>query len=90
MSWPEASSAAAVVFINHPGVSVFGFKDGDGLNGITAHPTRLNMIMANGAIKKTTVLDLLGITISLHNSFSPSAKGCKRPNKPTTLGPRRR
>jgi hypothetical protein len=90
MSCPVAKIAAAVVFINHPGVSVFELSDGAGLNGITAHPTKLSMIIANGAIRKITVFDLLGMTISLHNSFNPSASGCKSPKIPTTFGPRRR
>ena len=37
-------------------------------------------------INKTTSL-LLGKTVSLVNSFKPSAKGCKNPHIPTTLGP---
>lgn len=85
-----ASSAATVLFRNHPGVSLVGFTEGAGLKGMTAHPTKLNMMMAKGAIRKMAVFDLLGTTISLHNSFNPSASGCKSPKIPTTLGPRRR
>ena len=41
-----------------------------------------------GAKIKITLLALLGIIVSLINSFKPSAKGCNTPKIPTTLGPR--
>jgi hypothetical protein len=44
---------------------------------------------SGGAKIKNRGLDLEGIKFSLINSFSPSAKGCKRPRGPTRLGPLR-
>lgn len=58
-------------------------------NGITAHATRLSVKVTIGAKMKTTRLAPLGITVSLSNSLSPSAKGCSSPNRPTTFGPLR-
>jgi hypothetical protein len=88
--FPALNNAVRIVPINQSGVWIDVDKLGAGLKGITIHPTKLRIIMAKGAIKKITVLDLLGITISLHKSFKPSARGCKRPKIPTMLGPRRR
>jgi hypothetical protein len=84
------SKVAAVLVINQPGVWQVGLKLGEGVKGITTQLTRLKIIIANGAMRKTTVLDLLGMTISLHRSFNPSAKGWRSPKRPTILGPRRR
>jgi len=33
------------------------------------------------------LLDFIGIISSFITNFKPSAKGCKKPQKPTTLGP---
>ena len=35
-------------------------------------------------------LELEGKIVSFKNNFNPSAIGCNKPKKPTTLGPRRR
>jgi len=43
-----------------------------------------------GANAKIIELEALGIIDSLASNFIASAKACKDPNKPTTLGPRRR
>jgi hypothetical protein len=48
---------------------------------------KLNPKVNNGAMIYITELDFLGIIISLIINFNPSAMGCKRPQKPTTLGP---
>jgi hypothetical protein len=55
--------------------------------GITHQPSRLKSSVKTGAKTKLKVLALVGITVSLSNSFNPSAKGCNKPQKPTTLGP---
>jgi len=73
-----------------PGICEDIFRLGAGLKGITNQPTKLKVIMSTGATKKTKELALVGTTISLHKSFNPSAKGCRSPKIPTTLGPRRR
>jgi len=80
----------ATGLIKAPGICEETFKDGAGLKGITNQPTRLKVMISTGATKKTKALALVGTTISLHNSFNPSAKGCRSPKIPTTLGPRRR
>jgi hypothetical protein len=46
--------------------------------------------MTKGAATKIRLLEWLGITISFAISLRPSASGCNSPQKPTTLGPRRR
>ena len=43
-----------------------------------------------GAAKKITAFARVGINNSLNISLAPSAKGCNKPQKPTTLGPLRR
>jgi hypothetical protein len=45
--------------------------------------------MIIGAIIYKIKLDLLKKTVSFKINFKPSAKACKIPQKPTTLGPRR-
>ena len=45
--------------------------------------------MRTGAKTKLNVFALVGITVSFSKSFKPSANGCNRPKKPTTLGPLR-
>lgn len=56
-------------------------------NGITTHNKILQKKVNTGANKKINRLELLGNTISLIKAFNPSAIGCKKPKKPTTLGP---
>ena len=55
--------------------------------GTTAHEIKANKKVMKGAPKKRRILELLGNTGSLTNNFNPSAKGCKIPKNPTTLGP---
>jgi hypothetical protein len=43
-----------------------------------------------GATKKIVALARVGINNSLNISFAPSAKGCNKPQNPTTFGPFRR
>jgi hypothetical protein len=43
-----------------------------------------------GAIKKIVAFARVGIKSSLNVSLAPSAKGCNKPQKPTTFGPFRR
>jgi hypothetical protein len=57
------------------------------LNGITLQPTKLNNKVAKGAKKKKKLLALCGIKISFKNNLIPSARGCKTPHQPTTIGP---
>ena len=57
------------------------------LNGNTVQFKKLKNKAKIGANKKITLFALLGIIVSLINNFSPSAKGCKTPKRPTTLGP---
>jgi len=55
--------------------------------GRTIQNDKLNENVNNGASKKRTRFACVGNTDSFNNNFKPSAKGCKRPNNPTTLGP---
>jgi hypothetical protein len=55
--------------------------------GITPHVNKAKVKAITGAIKNITKLACVGNIVSLVNSFTPSAKGCKRPHTPTTLGP---
>jgi hypothetical protein len=57
------------------------------LNGITPQPTKLNNNVSKGAKKKKKLLALCGIKISFKNNLRPSARGCKTPHQPTTIGP---
>jgi hypothetical protein len=60
------------------------------LKGITTHPIKLkNKVRLEPKINKN-LLALFGIIISLMINFNPSAKGCKKPQIPVTLGPTRR
>jgi hypothetical protein len=58
--------------------------------GITLHEIRLKTSTKTGATKKILLFALVGINSSLKINFAPSANGCRRPQKPTTLGPLRR
>jgi hypothetical protein len=60
------------------------------LNGIQLQLNKLKNSVIIGAAKKQSLFDLLGKIISFKKSFKPSAIGCKIPQNPTTLGPRRR
>jgi hypothetical protein len=55
--------------------------------GITAQPVKLRKRVKTGANIKLNVFAFVGITLSFKRSLSPSARGCRRPKKPTTLGP---
>lgn len=58
--------------------------------GITAHPIKLKVKVRMGAAMNMAKLAPLGKTVSFNKSFKPSAKGCNKPEKPTTFGPLRR
>ena len=58
------------------------------LNGITVQFKKLKNKAKIGAKIKIILFALLGIIVSFIRSFKPSANGCKKPKKPTTLGPR--
>ena len=58
--------------------------------GTTAQPNKLSKNVIIGARIKINVFALLGKIDSLTNNFKPSAKGCSKPQIPTTAGPRRR
>lgn len=58
-------------------------------NGITAQPTNDSANAITGAAINIVKFALLGNTVSFKSNFKPSAKGCNKPKKPTTLGPLR-
>jgi hypothetical protein len=58
--------------------------------GITAQPLKLKIKVKIGAKINKPLLERVGIIISFITSFKPSAKGCSKPQNPTTSGPRRR
>ena len=58
-------------------------------NGRIDQPNKLKKNVKIGAKIKLKVFELVGITDSLSNNFKPSANGCNKPKKPTTLGPNR-
>ena len=58
-------------------------------NGTTAQAISAVMKVIMGAMMNSIELALEGTMVSFSNSFRPSARGCSRPNGPTTLGPRR-
>jgi hypothetical protein len=60
------------------------------LNGNTHQDAKAKKKVIMGAKIKIIKLALEGKTVSLMNSFKPSARGCSKPNTPTTLGPFRR
>ena len=55
--------------------------------GIKDHISKLKEKKAIGAQKKRNIFAELGIKVSFPKSLKPSAKACKSPYKPTTLGP---
>ena len=57
------------------------------LRGNKPQTTKPKVKAKIGEKKYRKMLTWLGITISLENSFIPSAKGCNKPYIPTTLGP---
>jgi hypothetical protein len=74
-SFPALTNAATVLPINQSGVWQVGLRAGAGVKGTTTQLSKLRIIIAKGAIRKTIGFDLLGIIISLHKSFNPSARG---------------
>jgi len=58
--------------------------------GITAQPVKLKTKVKIGAKTNKPLLERVGTIISLMTNFKPSAKGCSKPQNPTTSGPRRR
>ena len=59
-------------------------------DGIMLQEMILKIKTIMGAIKKIVLFARVGIKSSLNASLAPSAKGCNKPQKPTTLGPFRR
>ncbi len=57
-------------------------------NGITAQAEIAKTVVTNGASKKTALSALDGIITSFSTNFNRSANDYKRPNAPTTFGPR--
>ena len=57
--------------------------------GITAQAIMAKVIVSSGAIKNRIRLAPVGTMVSFISILSASAKGCSKPNGPTTLGPRR-
>ena len=55
--------------------------------GITAQAVKANVSVTIGAKINIILLALAGIIISLNKYFKASAKVCKSPKGPTTLGP---
>jgi hypothetical protein len=59
------------------------------LNGIVAQFIKARAKNITGALTNKILFAFIGNSISFTNSFNPSAKGCSKPNGPTTEGPRR-
>jgi hypothetical protein len=55
--------------------------------GNTAQFIKLKVNVNIGANTNNRTFDFLGIIISFITNFKPSANGCSKPQKPTTLGP---
>jgi hypothetical protein len=85
--YPLSSKDEIAKIYNTP--TLISAKTLNKLKGNTAYDKKLKNKVKIGAIIKITLLALLGIIVSLIKSFKPSAKGCKTPNRPTTLGPLR-
>jgi hypothetical protein len=60
-----------------------------GAKGTTAQTINATVKLTIGATRNSPLLALVGMMVSLRNTFSPSAKLCSSPHGPTTLGPRR-
>lgn len=58
-----------------------------GWNGIIKNINTVKKKVIKGDIMNIKKLELEGTIISLSNNFKPSANGCKKPNRPVTLGP---
>lgn len=58
-------------------------------NGIIDQLNQLNVNVNTGAAINKNKLDSPGTIVSLKINLKASAKGCKIPQRPTTLGPRR-
>ena len=52
------------------------------------HAAKLKNNVKKDPKTNNNLFALFGITISFTTNFNPSANGCKKPQKPTTLGPR--
>ena len=57
--------------------------------GITAQASIASMKVSIGAIRNSRRFDPDGMIVSFISILIASAKGCHRPNGPTTLGPLR-
>src|SRR5947207_10309381 len=57
--------------------------------GITDIDVRAKMTASMGAAMYSSLYTWGGIRSSLKRNFAPSARGCKRPNGPTRVGPQR-
>lgn len=55
--------------------------------GNTIHEKILRVKVSIGAIRNIIKFEELGIIVSLPINLKPSAKACKRPKIPVTLGP---
>ena len=60
-----------------------------GPNGMTENATNAGTTAITGARMKTTLSAAFGVMSSLSASFTPSARDCRRPKGPCTLGPMR-
>jgi hypothetical protein len=58
--------------------------------GMTLQLVKLSINIKIGAKINICIFECVGNIISLHINLNPSAKGCNKPLKPTTFGPRRR
>jgi hypothetical protein len=58
-------------------------------SGTTAQAAKASVAETIGASRKITLFAAAGMIGSLNMNFMASAKVCRRPKAPTTLGPRR-
>jgi hypothetical protein len=58
--------------------------------GMTLQLVKLSINIKIGAKINICIFECVGNIISLHINLNPSARGCNKPLKPTTLGPRLR
>ena len=56
---------------------------------MTAQAIIARLKVSIGAIRNSSRFDPAGMIVSFMIIFSASAKGCSRPNQPTTFGPLR-
>ena len=69
-------------------MSVNGIRT-SGPNGITAKARNAGTVDSTGATRKITLSAAVGMMSSFSASFTPSARDCRRPKGPFTLGPMR-